>query len=68
MAPSSLEKTDESILADRVPILKFMESFHIHPMMDDGVGRTYGHAMPAEVAVVLVGGNLYFPILLCETP
>jgi hypothetical protein len=67
MAPSPLEEVDEILLGDRTPTLKIDESFRIHLVMNDGVGRTNSHAVTTEVAVILVGKDFYSAVLFDET-
>jgi len=68
VAPSSLEEVDKISLGDPTLIVKIDESFHIHLVMNDGIGRTDRHAVTAEVAVILVGEGFYSSILFGETP
>ena len=68
MAPSSLEEGDKILPGAPASILKIDEGFLIHLVMNDGPGRTYRHAVTAEVAVVFVGERFYSSVLFDETP
>ena len=59
MAPSSLEKLDEDLRVDLALFAEVDESLHIHFVVNDGLGGTYGHTVTTEVTVVLVRKNLY---------
>jgi hypothetical protein len=67
VTPPPLKKLDEHLLRDRVSTFKVGERFHIHTVVHDRFRRTYSYAVAAEVAVLLVGKNLCFPVLFAET-